>query len=82
MRPKLAEYEVEFYRDNYFSVEGAIFHDVYADTYIASIEIIQSDGRVRLEMFSQDYKKLDKAIRAINTVYKKTIKKIYGSLND
>ena len=80
MRPKLAEYEVEFYRDKYFSIEGAIFHDVFEDTFITSIEIIQGDGRVRLELFSGDYKELDKAIKIIHTVYKKTIKKIYGRL--
>jgi len=82
MRPKYVEYEVVFYSDKFFSIEGVIFYDSCSDTFIATIDIIQDDGHIRLELFNRDYKKLDYATKAIHTNYKNRLTKIFRRMTD
>ena len=82
MRPKYVEYEIEFYRDKTFVIEGAVFYDSCSFTYIASIEIVQADGHYRIELFCREYKDLSYAKKAIHTNYKSKITKIYRRIKD
>ena len=80
MRPKIVQYEITFYADTPFNVEGAIFYDTVSDTYITSIEVVTE--KQRLELWCADYIDFEYAKTAIHDKYVKTINKMQRRLRN